>query len=84
MEPPKGKRVLPALPVDQVRGAAQKKGVSSATVLGNDSLFEFRADGFSKTVQSRVDMETFSPHVILRLVDFFDSRLTKEDFWPEL
>jgi len=44
---------------------------------------EFRADGFTKTLLMKVDMETFGPHDVLSLLNFFPF-LTKEDFWPEL
>jgi hypothetical protein len=84
MEPPPGRRVLPALPVAHVRKVAADRGVPSLGVIGNERLIEFRADGFTKTLLMRIDMETFSPNDVLRLIDFFPSRLSKQDFWPEL
>lgn len=82
MEPSHTRRVLPDLPVSEVRRIASDKGVSSVGVIGDDRLVEFRAGGFTKTLLMKIDMETFSPNDVLCLVKFFHS-LNKEDFWPE-
>lgn len=49
-------------------------------VIGNDRLVEFRADCFTKSLLMKVDMETFSPNDILRLIDFFPNRLSERAF----
>jgi hypothetical protein len=82
MEPSRTRRILPDLPVTEVRRIASARGISPIGVIGNERLVEFRADGFTKTLLMRIDIETFSPNDVLRLIDFFPSRLRKEDFWP--
>lgn len=82
MGPPLKRRILPDLPVQEVRRIASDKGISPIGVVGNERLVEFHADGVMKTLLMKVDMETFSPNDVLRLIAFFPSRLTKEDFWP--
>ncbi len=66
--------------VAKAKQIAQSKGICSVSVLGNDRLVEFYANGRYTTVHTSTDLDTFSPRAILRLVDFFPA-LSVELFW---
>jgi hypothetical protein len=62
---------------------AADHGVFSCSVIGNDRLMEFSHDGMRMTLPLSSDLETFRPHAVMRLIDFFSGRLSTADFWPE-
>lgn len=73
---------MPDRSVHDVIQIASRAGVSSCSVVGHDRLVEFHADGMTTTAVMKVDLDSFGPHAILGLIDFFPGRLSKELFWP--
>jgi hypothetical protein len=69
--------------VTQVVKLAAAHGISFASVIGDEQLKMFFADGVRTTIHTSRDLETFDPSNILRLVRYFSTRLSTETFWPE-
>jgi hypothetical protein len=55
----------------------------SARTSTSAQLVVFSAAGVATSVLMTRDLEAFTPHAVISLIDYFPSRLSKRDFWPD-
>ena len=72
-----------AVEVAEVIRLAAQCGIVASAVIGNAHLFQFSTGGLLTTIHTSPDFQTFGPHAVLRLVQFFPGRLSVQTFWPE-
>jgi hypothetical protein len=44
---------------------------------------QFSGGGFRTTIHMSPNLETFGPHSIMRLIEFFQGHLSVYTFWPD-
>jgi hypothetical protein len=52
-------------------------------VIGNDRVMQFHLGGLLTSIHMSPDLETFGPHSVMRLIEFFRDRLSVQSFWPD-